>query len=172
MYFDDLHPFIQLILLLSIILLPMISMNPVILVIVFLSGCFYYIVRNGWKQWGKYLLATSPFVILSMIINPLFNHQGVTVLFYYRSNPITMESFVYGISTGIMMASVFCWFSILHQVITAEKVMYLSGSKFPHLAILFSMILRFVPRLKEQYLQIRKSLYGIQVTAEIGRAHV
>jgi energy-coupling factor transport system permease protein len=37
-------------------------------------------------------------------LNPLFNHAGVTLLFYLPGgNPVTLESMVYGLAAATML---------------------------------------------------------------------
>ena len=45
-----------------------------------------------------------PACLLMMVINPLFSHEGATMLFYLKDgNPVTLESILYGVG------SVLCW---------------------------------------------------------------
>lgn len=53
---------------------------------------------EGWIKALKSALICLPVIIIVMLINPMFNHYGVTILFYlYNGNP-TLESIVYGIA--------------------------------------------------------------------------
>lgn len=49
-----------------------------------------------------------------------------------------------------MIASVLCWFSCYHVVMTSDKFIYLFGRIIPSLSLILSMTLRFVPRFSTQ----------------------
>ena len=69
------------------------------------------------------------------------------MLFYLKDgNPVTLESILYGVGSGIMLACVVSWFSVFHAVMTSDKFMYLFGKVIPAFSLLLSMCLRFVPR--------------------------
>lgn len=92
-----------------------------------------------------------PVFMLTALINPLFTHKGVTILAYFPSgNPFTLESVLYGLAAGVMLVCVLNWFSCYQQVMTSDKFIYLFGRIIPALSLVFSMVLRFVPRFKAQ----------------------
>lgn len=92
-----------------------------------------------------------PVLLLTAIINPAFSHAGITILTYLPTgNPLTLESILYGVSSGCMLASVLCWFMCFNEVITSDKFIYLFGRIVPALSLLLSMTLRFIPKLKAQ----------------------
>ena len=49
-----------------------------------------------------------------------------------------------------MFVSVLLWFSCSNAVMTSDKLTYLFGRIIPSLSLIFSMVLRFVPRFKTQ----------------------
>ncbi|MDO4542468.1 MAG: energy-coupling factor transporter transmembrane component T, partial [Bacillota bacterium] len=111
----------------------------------------YSIYLKGKKALLMTVCGILPLLIFSAVINPLFNHQGVTILWYFSSgNPLTLESIVYGIAAATMFTSVIMWFSCYNVVMTSDKFIYLFGRVIPSLSLIFSMILRFVPKYGEQ----------------------
>ncbi|MDD2216742.1 MAG: energy-coupling factor transporter transmembrane component T, partial [Eubacteriales bacterium] len=74
----------------------------------------------------------------------------LTILGYLRGNPITLESILYGVAVGVMFGTVILWFSCYNAVMTSDKITYLFGRIAPALSLIFSMVLRFVPRFKAQ----------------------
>lgn len=86
-----------------------------------------------------------PLMLLTAILNPIFNHKGLTVLFYLKRNPVTLESVAYGAASGVMLGSVLLIFSCFNRIITDDKILYLFGRIIPSLAVVISMALRFVP---------------------------
>jgi len=84
-------------------------------------------------------------MLLTAILNPIFNHKGLTVLFYLKRNPVTLESVAYGAASGVMLGSVLLIFSCFNRIITDDKILCCSGRIIPSLAVVLSMALRFVP---------------------------
>ena len=92
-----------------------------------------------------------PVMLLTAFMNPAFSHEGVTVLLYLPTgNPLTLESILYGISAGVMLATVMLWFANFSRVITSDKFIYLFGRIIPALSLILSMTLRFIPKFKAQ----------------------
>lgn len=85
-------------------------------------------------------------IIAAAVINPAFSHEGRTILGYLPGgNPLTLESVIYGLAAGVMLAAAVCWFAFLSEVMTSDKLIYLSGRVFPSLSLVLSMTLRLVP---------------------------
>lgn len=90
-------------------------------------------------------------MLLTALLNPLFNHKGATVITYLGSgNPLTLESILYGLAAAAMLVTVISWFSCYNAVMTSDKFVYLFGRIIPALSLIFTMVLRFVPRFKAQ----------------------
>ena len=92
-----------------------------------------------------------PIMLLAAFINPAFSHEGITILLYFPTgNPLTLESILYGLSAGVMIATVMLWFANFNRVITSDKFIYLFGRMIPAMSLVLSMTLRFVPKFKAQ----------------------
>ena len=90
-------------------------------------------------------------VLLTAFINPVFSHEGVTILYYFgNGNPLTLESILYGVGAGVMLVTVLLWFSAFSRIMTSDKFIYLFGKLIPALSLVLSMSLRFVPKFKKQ----------------------
>lgn len=132
----------------------MFCLNPVILLLSVAGGMFYFFIRNpesGLKAQLPYLLL----FLASAILNPVFSHNGATVLFVVNHNPITLEAFYYGLVLGGMILSVLYWFRSFQQVMTSDKLLYVFGSALPKLTLILSIALRYIPLLKKQTKRIR-----------------
>lgn len=126
-------------------------MHPIFLGISLISSFIYSISLNGKKAVKFNLLYMLPLLIITAIMNPVFNHQGVTILFYLESgNPMTLESILYGVAAAVMFISVILWFSGYNAVMSSDKFIYLWGRIIPGTSLIISMVLRFVPRYKAQ----------------------
>ncbi len=58
---------------------------------------------------------------------------------------------MYGLAAGGMLAAVLMYFSFLNEVMTSDKIIYLFGKTAPSLALILSMTLGFVPRIRRQF---------------------
>lgn len=149
--FKNYHPIVNFIYFFVVIGFSMALMHPIYLIISLLSGAAYSVMLGGKKSVKFSLLYLLPLILITALINPAFNHEGVTILCYLPSdNPLTLESIVFGIAAGIMLASVICHFSCFNKIMTSDKFIYLFGKIIPSLSVVLSMALRFVPKFKEQ----------------------
>ena len=144
-----------------VILFSMVLLHPVFLGISFagaLTYSFRLTARRGMRFVFLYLV---PMMGMAALVNPLFNHRGMTILFYFHDNPITLESIQYGIAVGVMFGAVILWFSCFHVVMTTDKILHVFAPLAPSVSLILSMALRFVPRFKTELLVITKGQRSI-----------
>lgn len=96
------------------------------------------------------LLPFFGIVFLAAVTNPLFVQRGITVLFYIGNLPVTMESFFYGLHYGCILMNTLLLFSIFRRYFRQEHWVYLFGSIFPKLGVMFSMAMGLLPKYKKQ----------------------
>ena len=144
--FKNFHPIINFIYFVLVIGFSMFFMHPLALIISFLSAFLSLIMIKGIKAIKKTLLFLLPMIILTTLINPLLNHQGVTILAYLPSgNPLTLEAMLYGLCASVMIINVIFWFSFYSEIMTSDKFIYLFGKIIPSMSLILSMTLKFVP---------------------------
>ena len=149
--FTNYHPTVNLLYFTLVIAFSMLVTHPVAQIIALVSAITYAISVEGKKSVMFLLKFCLPMVLLTAFINPAFNHEGATILYYFSSgNPLTLESVLYGVASGTMIVTVLLWFSALSRVMTSDKFIYLFGKIIPSLSLLLSMSLRFVPKFKKQ----------------------
>lgn len=152
--FAKYHPLINFIYFTAVIVFSMIFVHPICLVTSLLCSVMYSIILNG-KKALKFIAMLLPLMLISALINPAFNHEGVTVIAYLPSgNPLTLESILYGIVAASMVAMVICWFSCFNKIMTSDKFIYIFGRIIPSLSLILSMTFRFVPKFKEQVQEV------------------
>ena len=123
--FAKYHPLINFIYFTAVIVFSMIFVHPICLVTSLLCSVMYSIILNG-KKALKFIAMLLPLMLISALINPAFNHEGVTVIAYLPSgNPLTLESILYGIVAASMVAMVICWFSCFNKIMTSDKFIYI-----------------------------------------------
>lgn len=141
--FKNFHPVVNFIYFVLVIGFSCVFMHPVCLCISLFSALIYSSVLKVNLR-VRYIL---PMFIVMAILNPVFSHEGVTILSYLPSgNPLTLEAIIYGIAASAMLISIICWFFCYNEVMTSDKFIYLFGKILPSLSLVLSMTLRFVPR--------------------------
>ena len=149
--FKTYHPIVNFVYFIFVIGFSCVFMHPVSLVISLLSGFTYSVMLKGKSAVKTNLIYMIPTLLFAALINPAFNHEGITIIKYLPSgNPLTLESVIYGLAAAIMIVSVICWFSCYTEVMTSDKFIYLFGRIIPSLSLILSMTLRFVPRFSAQ----------------------
>ena len=149
--FSTYHPVVNLVYFALVLGCAMFLLHPVCLVIALLCGAGYALCLNGKKAVALCLKGVLPMMVFAAILNPIFSHEGITILTYLPSgNPLTLESIVYGLAAAGMLGGVVLWFTCFSAVITSDKFVYLFGRVIPALSLVLSMALRFVPRFMQQ----------------------
>lgn len=117
--FSGYHPIINFGYFVVVLVIGMFVTHPAFMGIALFSAFVYSGVLKGWGKAFKSALIYVPIIIIVILINPMFNHYGVTILFYLNNgNPVTLESIVYGIVMGVMLITIFIWFSCYNKVMT------------------------------------------------------
>lgn len=148
------HPLVNLIYFLFVIGITMFSNHPLFLVITFIGAWYNSIFWKGKQAVKTNCLFVIPVFFIVTIVNVLNVHNGMTVFFYLNNNPITLEAMLYGMAQAVLIGSVILWCSCLNEILTSDKWIYLFGRVAPTIGLLISMILRFVPFLKQRYIEI------------------
>lgn len=171
--FSTYHPMVNFSFFTVVIVCSMLLLHPFFLAVSILSSFLFALRLNGWKAIRFTLGFGLPLFAAVALLNPVFSHAGFTILFYVRNNPITLESILFGIASGGMVLGMLLWFSCYNTVMDSEKFIYLFGRFIPVIALLISMTLRFVPKLKGQLDVIRRAQSGFEnglKKSVIGRA--
>ncbi len=149
--FSTYHPIVSFTYFTLVLVFSMFFTHPVCLAISLITAFLWSVYLGGKKALKFNLLYMIPTTVITALINPAFNHEGVTILTYLPSgNPLTLESITYGISAATMLVTIICWFSCYNAIMTSDKFVYLFGRIIPAMSLIFSMVLRFVPKFKAQ----------------------
>lgn len=145
--FKNYHPIVNLMYFIIVIIFACIFLHPVALAISLFVSFAYSTVLKGRHTLVRSIVHAVPMLIIMALINPAFNHQGVTIITYLPGgNPLTAESILYGFAAATMIVSVIMFFSCFNEVLTSDKFIYIFGRIIPSLSLVFSMVLRFVPK--------------------------
>lgn len=149
--FGSFHPLVNFLYFVLVLACTVVILHPVCLVISLLCAVSCAVLLKGREAFRRGLSYLLPMMLIAALLNPAFNHRGVTILCYLPGgNPLTLESALYGAAASVMMAAVLCWFSCYNEVMTSDKFLCLFGRAAPGFSLLLSMVLRFVPRLRAQ----------------------
>ena len=150
--FSTYHPILNLLYFAGTIGLTVFITHPVLLGISFVTAVTYACLLRGVRRTVKFnIIFALPMMIIVALINPMFNHYGVTIIGYLSNgNLFTLESCVYGVVMALMLACTLIWFTCFTDVMTTDKFIYLFGKIIPAMSLVLSMCLRFVPRFMRQ----------------------
>ena len=150
MGFENYHPAINLIYFVSVIWAALCFQQPVFLAVSFCCA-FVYSAKRGGRRTVIFNLCLIPLVILFALSYSGCHHFGVTILRQnFIGNNMTMEALLYGLTLGITGAAAAMWLGCVFSIFTADKVVYLFGRFSPRLSLFLAILLRMVPRLKQQ----------------------
>ena len=161
MGFEACHPAVNLLYFAAVIFGMISFKHPIFLGISFACAFAYSVKRNKWKA-----------VIFNCLLIPLavgyafyyssYHHFGMTELgVNFVGNRLTLESMVYGLMLGFVIAGVMIWLSCVYSVFTTDKVVYLFGKVSPRLSLFLAILLRMVPRIKREGQRINMAQKGI-----------
>lgn len=154
------NPIVTFVYFLAVTFPAMFSMNPLMLMSALIGALSLFFLQNGRKHFRSHLIFFGIFALITLV-NPLFQHNGVTVLFVLNGNPITREAVFYGATAGLMTVSVLYWFRLLSDMMTSDKYLYIFGRLSAKLALLLSMALRYVPLFAKRMSRIRHTQKAI-----------
>ena len=161
MRFDSYHPLINFIYFSATVIFTVIFDYPVFVALSYISS-FAYSVKLRGRNAAMFNVCLIPFVLIYAFIYSYYNHFGMTPLCQNAiGNSITLEAVIYGLSTGVALASVMMLFSCIFEIFSSDKIIYLLGRISPGLSLLASEILRLIPRLKSQNQKIKISRSSI-----------
>lgn len=153
--FSKLHPTVQLLFFTESLVLIMSINSPF-----FSAGALICALLYSFKLKGRAAFKTFGFsaavTAVIGVFNMLFAHYGETVLFTVKSTDFTFESLFYGINQGLIVSATLIWFDAFSRVVDSERVVYLFRFA-PRTALLFSIVLGFIPRFSKKAEDIRNA---------------
>lgn len=154
--FENYHPVILFLYYLMVLVFAMFSTQPVVLACVLAGGILFFSLLEPLRTAVRNLVYYFFLFVLLSVTNPLFVHNGETILFFMNDNPITLEAFFYGMAMAVMIVGVMFWCKDYNKIMTSDKFIYLFGKAAPKLSLVLSMALRFIPLFKNQIAKISK----------------
>jgi len=149
--FSAYHPLVTFLYFVLVLVCTMCLLHPVSLVISLAGALCYRAALKGKENFGKGFRFVLPVALMAAICNALFGHKGATILFQLPTGSVTLESMIFGLSSGLMLSAVMVWFGCYSEVMTSDKFIFLFGRITPSLSLVLSMTLSFIPRFKKQF---------------------
>ncbi|MBR5089272.1 MAG: energy-coupling factor transporter transmembrane protein EcfT [Ruminiclostridium sp.] len=143
----------------------MFCMHPVIITLSLVGALLHFVTADKRGSVKLHLSFFLLFLVLA-VINPIWYHNGVTVLFVVNDSPITLEAVLYGVFAAGMMISVLYRFRTFSLIMTADKLMYFFGRLSPKLSLILCMALRYVPLMRAQNSKIRSAQKALGIYRE------
>lgn len=162
-HFNDYHPLTILIYYVSVLVLVMLTTNPIIIGVAFLLGIIYQALN---KPIFKNILWYLLIIMFIALTNPLISYNGSTVLFYVNSNKYTLEAMLYGANFGLMLVTIITWASNLTLDFTSDKILLLFGKIAPKSAMVLTTAIRFIPLYTKQLKRTRETQKTLGLTKE------
>lgn len=162
--FQKMHPRVLCLYFAGVLLVSMLTLHPVFLGVSLAAALGTHVLLRGGRATGRMLCGILPAMLLIVGMNLLFQHAGVTLLWYLpNGNPVTREAILYGTATAGMFAATVLWAACYQEVVTAEKFWDLLRGKLPAFSQLWVLALRFVPRFHRRMRRVAAA------QAQIGR---
>lgn len=117
------------------------SRAPVLLAESFIGACTAAVLSE--KAGALPFLGVTAAVVT--LTNPIFSHNGVTVLFFVGDLAVTFEALVYGLAFAVMLCAAVMWGAVSTRFLTGDKYVWLFGRAFPSAGLALSCAMRFVP---------------------------
>ncbi len=152
--FESYHPLIHVIYFTGILLLLLFCDHPVIPVLWILFSILFLSCYRKKSEIVKMIFGIFLLLCAMICVNPMISHNGATVLFFMNGKAVTLEAAIYGGYIGLLLSSMMLWGGCLNEIMSSDKLIYVSGRAMPHLALVISMSMRFIPLFKRKASEI------------------
>lgn len=158
---DRMHPSVSFFYIVYMLIITMCTLNPYLLIVSAFASAVIIVYMGGWKMLIKNVFLDIPVIIFTVGIQPIFMNSGSTVLYYVNNNAVCLENYIYGAVLALLLTTVFRWCVVMRYMFDSEKCMYIIGRLSPSLAMMFTMILRFIPLMRQRYRIIHEGQIGM-----------
>ena len=163
--FGRFHPAVIFSYYILVLIFSMISLNPAVLFLSAAGAFFFFWTIYGWRETLSEFLFFAMLFVLVALANPIFVHNGETILFFMNDNAITLEAAVFGGASSLMIAGVVVWCRAYGSILTTDKFLYLFGRLIPRMALLMAMTFRFIPLFRQQIDRIGRAQKSMGIYA-------
>lgn len=157
--FSKMHPVLEFTFFICVFLLSVSLSNPLFVLPSLVLGIGYDLLLRGKTAFSN-LWLTLTIVFVVSLFNFIFAHYGVTLLFEINGVRFTAEALLYGVYQGGLLSAMLIWFAVFSRNVDSEKVIYVFRFA-PKCALIFSMVLGFIPRFRTKLEDIQNARIGL-----------
>ena len=144
--FSTYHPAVSFLYLVVAVVFSMAALHPVYVALSFVGAFAMSCVTRGCAKTLRALAWIVPLWVIVALANLVLSGSGMTELFSIGSYPFYVESLVYGMCSGGMLASVFLWFASYSECMDSDNSLALLGNVAPVISLMVTQVLRLVPQ--------------------------
>jgi len=148
------HPVVGFSFFITMIVLSLVSMQPVFQLVSFVAAVSYAVALSGLRGFLKGSWWLGLLIGFVALFNGVFGGRGLTVLFQlnlgFMQTPLTVESLFYGVVMGLMLANVILWFGVFSKLSSEHGFIELFARVSPTAGLMLSRIMVFIPELLGQ----------------------
>ncbi len=108
------------------------------------------------KEFKDMIKIFIPMALLIILLNPLTYKMGVTRIYIWGNQFITLEAVVYGILMSISLLIILLLFASYNRAVSYQEMLYIFSKKFPNISMVIVMALRFIPLLSYRLNEVKK----------------
>ena len=162
-YFSFYHPLINILYFVIVCIFTLSFINPIFIGLNIICAFASSIILLGRKKTFANVKFGLMVFAMVLLLNPLLNARGNTVLFRLFSHPVTFEAVAYGLCTGGTLLCMFLWIGCFGSFFDFQKLMYLTGGFMQKTTLMLSMAIKTFKDVRNRIsilLKIRKLEFG------------
>lgn len=140
------HPVVAFVYLACAIAFSMAVMQPMFVALSLMGAIACSCVTRGVRRTVRTFVGMALLALIVAVANFAFVASGSTELFRVGVRAFYLESLVYGVCSGCMLASVLLWFSSYAASMDSDASMALFGNVAPTVTLMVSQVMRLVPQ--------------------------
>ena len=144
--FRTYHPAVAFVYMACAIAFSMAVMQPVFVALSLMGAIACSCVTRGARRTMRALAGVAVLALIVAAANLVFVASGSTELFRVGVRAFYVESLVYGICSGGMLASVLLWFASYAACMDSDASMAMFGNAAPTVTLMVSQVMRLVPQ--------------------------
>ena len=144
--FERYHPAVKLPYFLVLTVFGMLFDHPACLALLFAGALTQNALSGGKRAWRGLLGGLLPLFALTVALNALTAHYGVTPLFRLPwGNRVTAEALLAGCAFACRLTALLALFAVLQRSVTFDEFLRSTGSVLPRTASMLALAGRYVP---------------------------
>lgn len=163
-FFATLHPLSACVYVAALGLLAVVWTHPLFLTVLLLAVWMLIRQLDGTALWAGYLRFCLPFIVLLILVNPLFAGSGVTVIWSGLALPglgtytLSLEGLLFVLTMGLRLLVVLGAFLVFSLAVNPDRLLGLMRRPAPKAVTMLLLTTRLYPALADDYRNIKQAL--------------